>query len=134
VKPRPVPGLKNLGPVSRRWLSDVGVRSRADLIRMGPVAAFLRVKNAGQRPSLNLLWALAGAERGLPWNRLPQEAREQLLIELDAAVSEAEAPAPKPAAKAAPRIEKRPLGKAHVPPFKTHKRPPLASRDAGKAK
>lgn len=84
---RPHPGIKNLGPVSRRWLSSVGIQKRADLIRLGPVEAFLRVKAAGHKPTLNLLWALAGAERGLPWNRLSQEDRQQLLMELDAALA-----------------------------------------------
>lgn len=84
---RPTPGLKNVGPVSRDWLSSVGIKKRADLIRMGPVQAFLRVKAAGHKPTLNLLWALAGAERGLPWNRLSTEDRQQLLLELDAAVA-----------------------------------------------
>lgn len=84
---RPHPGLKNVGPVSRRWLASVGIKKRADLIRMGPVEAFLRVKAAGHKPTLNLLWALAGAERGLPWNRLSAEDRQQLLLELDAAVA-----------------------------------------------
>lgn len=81
------PQLMNLGPVSTRWLATVGVRRRADLIRMGPVEAYLRVKAAGHRPSLNLLWALAGAERGLRWNKLSQEHRSQLLLELDAAIA-----------------------------------------------
>jgi DNA transformation protein and related proteins len=84
---RPGPGLKNVGPVSRRWLSSVGIQKRADLIRMGPVEAFLRVRAAGHKPTLNLLWALAGAERGLPWNRLSAADRQQLLLELDAAVA-----------------------------------------------
>lgn len=84
---RPAPGLKNVGPVSQRWLASVGIRKRADLIRLGPVEAFLRVRAAGHKPNLNLLWALAGAERGLPWNRLSAEDRQQLLLELDAAVA-----------------------------------------------
>ena len=84
---RPVPGLKNVGPVSRDWLVSVGVKKRADLIRMGPVEAFLRVRAAGHKPTLNLLWALAGAERGLQWNRLSAEDRQQLLLELDAAIA-----------------------------------------------
>jgi DNA transformation protein len=84
---RPAPGLKNVGPVSARWLSSVGIRKRADLIRMGPVEAFLRVKAAGHKPTLNLLWALAGAERGLQWTRLSAEDRQQLLMELDAAMA-----------------------------------------------
>lgn len=85
---RPLPVLKNIGPVSARWLGELGIRKRADLIRLGPVAAFLKVKAAGHKPSLNLLWALAGAERGLAWNRLSTEQRERLLLELDAAESQ----------------------------------------------
>jgi TfoX-like protein len=89
---RPAPGrpsqLKNLGPVSTKWLASVGVRRRADLIRMGPVEAYLKVKAAGHKPSLNLLWALAGAERGLRWNKLSEEDRHRLLLELDAAVAQ----------------------------------------------
>jgi len=85
MRRRAPPGLKNIGPVSSRWLAAVGVRKRADLIRLGAVGAFLKVKAAGYKPSLNLLWALAGAERGLHWTRLPDEARQRLLLELDAA-------------------------------------------------
>jgi len=81
------PQLKNLGPVSSRWLASVGIHRRADLIRLGPVEAFLRVKAAGHKPSLNLLWALAGAERGLRWNRLSQEDRHRLLLQLDAGLA-----------------------------------------------
>jgi DNA transformation protein len=91
---RPHPGIKNIGPVSRRWLVDVGIRKRADLIRLGPVQAFLRVRAAGHKPTLNLLWALAGAERGLPWNRLTEEDRQRLLFELDAAVAAEDSVAP----------------------------------------
>ena len=93
---RPQPRLKNLGPVSARWLASVGIHRRADLIRLGPVEAFLRVKAAGHRPTLNLLWALAGAERGLRWNKLSEEDRHRLLIELDAAVAAKPAARPKP--------------------------------------
>lgn len=82
------PQLKNLGPVSSRWLASVGIHRRADLIRVGPVEAFLRVKAAGHKPSLNLLYALAGAERGLRWNRLSEEDRHRLLLELDAALAQ----------------------------------------------
>jgi hypothetical protein len=84
---RKPPGLKNIGPVSSGWLASVGVKSRADLIRLGPVQAYLRAKDAGHRVTLNLLWALAGAERGLQWNRLSTEDRQQLLLELDAALA-----------------------------------------------
>jgi DNA transformation protein and related proteins len=99
LRPRGTQGLKNVGPVSARWLSEVGIRKRADLIRLGPVEAFLRVKAAGHRPSLNLLWALAGAERGLQWSKLAAEDRQQLLLELDAAIALKDPAAKAPAAK-----------------------------------
>ena len=92
-------GLKNVGPVSARWLAAVGIHKRADLIRLGPIEAFLRVKAAGHKPSLNLLWALAGAERGLQWSRLSDDDRRQLLMQLDAAQAQRDgAPAPSPGA------------------------------------
>jgi DNA transformation protein and related proteins len=100
LRVRGAQGLKNVGPVSARWLSEVGIRKRADLIRLGPVEAFLLVKAAGHRPSLNLLWALAGAERGLQWSKLSTEDRQQLLLELDAAIA-SKAPAKTPAKAAA---------------------------------
>jgi len=84
--------LMNLGPVSSRWLASVGIRRRADLIRVGPVEAYLRVKAAGHKPTLNLLWGLAGAERGLRWNKLSEDDRHHLLLELDAALAARKAP------------------------------------------
>jgi len=108
---RASPRLKDLGPVSASWLAGVGVKTRADLIRLGPVQAFLRVRDAGHKASMNLLWALAGAERGLRWNKLPEDDRQTLLIELDAAEAARKAPpgsaAPAPVAGkpvAAPKV------------------------------
>lgn len=107
---RASPRLKNLGPVSAAWLAGVGVMTRADLIRLGPVAAFLRVRDAGHKASMNLLWALAGAERGLRWNKLAEEDRQRLLIELDAAVAAREPGAVAPVVAATPPAAvRRPL-------------------------
>lgn len=111
---RASPRLKNLGPVSAAWLAGVGVMTRADLIRLGPVAAFLRVRDAGHKASMNLLWALAGAERGLRWNKLAEEDRQRLLIELDAAVAAREPGAVAPVAAATPPAAVRPALKAVV--------------------
>lgn len=108
MKPRlPYSDLKNIGPVSLGWLREIGIYRRADLIRLGAAEVFLKVKAAGRKPTLNLLWALAGAERGLAWSRLSTEQRERLLLEVDAAQG-ASANAPtssrmKPAAAKKPR-------------------------------
>jgi hypothetical protein len=65
------------------------------------------VKAAGHKPSLNLLWALAGAERGLQWTRLTPEDRQQLLLQLDVAQAQRESAAEAPRSKEARRPARR---------------------------
>jgi DNA transformation protein and related proteins len=77
--------LQNVGPKSAAWLRQVGVRSLADLKELGAVGAFLKVKRAGFRPSLNLLYSLEGALLGCHWQQLPSERRSELLLSVDAA-------------------------------------------------
>lgn len=77
--------LQNIGPKSAAWLRQVGVRSLDDLKKHGAVGAFLKVKKAGFRPSLNLLYALAGAERGCHWTALPTEDKEAMVVQVNEA-------------------------------------------------
>lgn len=79
--------MPQAGTKAAAWLRQVGVRCRADLERLGPVETFLRVKRAGFKPTLNLLWSLEAALRGCHWTAVPPERRE----ELKAALAEAEA-------------------------------------------
>lgn len=76
-------GLRGLGPASTAMLRSAGIRSVKQLQRLGAVRAFLQVQAAGQRPSLNLLWALEGALTGLPWQQVARLERTRLLLELD---------------------------------------------------
>ena len=79
--------IRNVGPKSAAWLRQVGVRTTEDLTRVGPVEAFLKVKRAGFRPSLNLLYAMAGAMADCHWAELPEARKQELLSGLDAAES-----------------------------------------------
>jgi DNA transformation protein and related proteins len=92
--------LLNVGPKSAAWLRQVGVRTQADLEALGSVAAFMKVKRAGFRPSLNLLYALEGALLGCHWQQLPDERRGELLIAVDAAEAALPPPRGRPAAAA----------------------------------
>lgn len=74
----PAGKLMNLGPVSMRWLADVGVRTRADLEKKGSVATWLLVKKKGHTSSANLLFALEGALLGLRWDHLPDVVKQNL--------------------------------------------------------
>ena len=82
--------IRNVGPKSAAWLRQVGVRTQEDLVRLGPVEAFMKVKRAGFRPSLNLLYALAGAIEDCHWADLPDEHKAALV----AAAGSAEAANP----------------------------------------
>ena len=79
--------IRNVGPKSAAWLRQVGVRTQDDLEKLGPVEAFMKVKRAGFRPSLNLLYSMAGAMADCHWAELPEERKQELLAALGAAES-----------------------------------------------
>ena len=76
-------------------LQSAGIRSLPQLKRLGAARAFLRVKASGQRPSLNLLWAIEGALTGLPWRDVARLERTRLLLELEDLKAMAPQPHPK---------------------------------------
>ena len=76
--------LLNIGPKSYAWLKQVGIRTSEDLKRLGAMEVFMKVKKAGFRPSLNLLYALAGAEQERHWNTLSAEEKNALVVEATA--------------------------------------------------
>ncbi len=75
--------IRNVGPKSAAWLRQVGVRTQDDLNKLGPVDAFMKVKRAGFRPSLNLLYSLAGAIENCHWADLPDERKAALVAAVE---------------------------------------------------
>ena len=71
--------LRNIGPKSAAWLRQVGLRTLEDLEAVGAVDAFMRVKRAGFKPSLNLLYALEGALLDCHWQEVPEARRSELV-------------------------------------------------------
>jgi DNA transformation protein and related proteins len=69
------------------WLRQTGVRSLEDLQTVGALSAFVRVKRAGFKPSLNLLYALEGAILDCHWQEIPEARRSELIVAADAAVA-----------------------------------------------
>jgi len=73
-----VASLRNLGPASAAWLRQIGVYTKADLERLGPVLAYRRVKQRQPNTSLNLLWSLAGALDDKDWRGLSEATKLRL--------------------------------------------------------
>lgn len=90
--------LRNIGPKSAAWLRQVGLRSPDDLRGVGAVDAFMRIRRAGFRPSLNLLYALEGALADCHWQEIPESRRQELVQAVEAASALLPAPRGRPAA------------------------------------
>src|SRR5690606_31959147 len=90
--------LRNIGPKSAAWLRQVGLRTQEDLVAAGPVDAFMRVRRAGFKPSLNMLYALEGALQDCHWQEIPEARRTELVAAVEAATAELPPPRGRPAA------------------------------------
>lgn len=88
--------LRNIGPKSAAWLRQVGLRTPEELIAIGAVGAFVKVRRAGFKPSLNLLYSLEGALQDCHWQELPEARRTELVAEYEAIIAD------KPLKKAPP--------------------------------
>ena len=73
----------NLGKKSAQMLWRAGIRSREDLEDLGAVVAYLAVKQSGQNPSLNLLWAIAAGLQDRRWTDLSTAEKLALRNDLD---------------------------------------------------
>ena len=90
--------IENIGPKSMAWLRQTGVRTQEDLETVGSLAAFVRIKRAGFKPSLNLLYALEGALLDCHWQDVPEARRSELVLAADAATALLPPPRNRPAA------------------------------------
>lgn len=73
----------NLGPKSAQMLAEAGITDEAQLRALGPVVAYLAVRQAGEMPSMNLLWAIAAGLQDRPWIELSDVEKKKLRAELD---------------------------------------------------
>lgn len=92
------PKMRNIGPKSAAWLRQVGLRTHEDIAAIGTVEAFMRVKRAGFKPTLNLLYAIEGALLDCHWQEISDERRQELILAAEAATALLPAPRNKPAA------------------------------------
>ena len=90
--------MRNIGPKSAAWLRQVGLRTRADVEAVGAIEAFMRVKRAGFKPTMNLLYAIEGALLDCHWQEIPDARRAELVAAAEAAIALLPPPRYRPAA------------------------------------
>ena len=76
--------IRNVGPKSAAWLRQVGIKTDDEVKAIGALEAFMKVKRAGFKPSLNLLYALEGAVVDCHWTALTVERKNELVLEVNA--------------------------------------------------
>ena len=76
--------MKNIGPISRRWLAEIEIFSQTDLEAVGAVPAWTHLKGRyPKRVTKNLLWALLGAQLDMDWRELPDAVKLEALVEVE---------------------------------------------------
>ena len=76
-------GLRNIGPITERWLHAVGIHTKEDIKDVGPVAIYKLLKGHGYNVSLNLVYALHGAITDQAWNKLPAAVKARLKTQVE---------------------------------------------------
>lgn len=75
--------LANIGAKTSLWLNDVGIYTLDDIRELGVVEVYRRLRDHyPDKVTLNALWGLEGAVTNTPWNRIPDEIKQELLAQL----------------------------------------------------
>ncbi|MFW5442713.1 MAG: TfoX/Sxy family DNA transformation protein [Methylococcaceae bacterium] len=54
--------LKGLGPKTEKYLNEIGIYSKDDLVKIGAVNAYIKLQKESRfKPSMNFLYAMVGA-------------------------------------------------------------------------
>ncbi|MCX7208592.1 MAG: TfoX/Sxy family DNA transformation protein [Proteobacteria bacterium] len=75
--------LKGLGPKSRYILAKIGIDTAEQLRAADAFDVYARLHQVMPNVSLNMLYALIGAQEELPWQQIKNERKTEILLRLD---------------------------------------------------
>jgi len=75
--------MRGLGPRSREQLAALGIHELAQLQAHDAYALYAQIKARWPGASLNLLYALMGAQEDRDWREMARERRSEALLRLD---------------------------------------------------
>lgn len=88
MKGTPLKQLKNLGPTIVSRLHDIGIFTKEDLARVGPVSAYVHMQNRDPKKHLPVcyyLYSLEGALKGVHWDKISKKKKGELLRQVKSA-------------------------------------------------
>ena len=77
-----LPSLKNIGPTIQKRLHEIGIYTKSDLKRVGPVLVYQKIqsKNPGKTiPVCYYPYSLQGALDNKHWDDISQKKKQKLL-------------------------------------------------------
>lgn len=75
--------LRGIGPKSMHLLIDCGIESVDDLRQVDAFELYARIRERESGASLNLLYALLGAQQDRDWRDVARNDRTMILMRLD---------------------------------------------------
>lgn len=75
--------LQNLGPKSETMLAQIGVTSVEQFLASDVFELYQSLSKTEQQLSLNMLYAMIGAQENLPWQEVAQQRKTEILMRLD---------------------------------------------------
>lgn len=81
--PGSIAELPNLGPASAAMLENIGVVSVEAFMQSDAFDLYRRLQEQRGSISLNMLYAMLGAQSGCPWQVLARERKMEILLRLD---------------------------------------------------
>jgi len=75
--------LKGLGPKSKQMLKQVGVTDVQKFLVYEPFELYRLLKQQVPGVSLNMLYAIIGAQENIPWQEVKNTRRTENLLRLD---------------------------------------------------
>jgi len=75
--------LMGLGPKSKQMLKQVGVTDVQQFLAFDPFELYRLLKQKVPGVSLNMLYAILGAQENVPWQEIKKNRRTEILLRLD---------------------------------------------------
>ena len=76
------PKLRNLGPLSIKWLNSIDVYTKEDIEELGPIVIYNILKAHGYNVNILMVYALQGAIMDCHWNEIPEKTKEEFKKEI----------------------------------------------------
>ena len=77
--------LKNIGPTIQKRLQEIGINTKSDLKKVGPVLAYQKIQSRNQDKTIPVcyyLYSLQGALEGKHWDDISQKKKQELLDQI----------------------------------------------------